>query len=74
MDILTVGGASIQKLTIEGYLRNVEHIFSVVGSTDPQLDHLGHANFRLGRQLRAYYQDNPPPTRIYPIPITLIHE
>ena len=58
---LTVNGRGVNNYTMEGYLRNVVHIFAGVGAKDPCQDILGKINFRLSRQLCAYSQADPPP-------------
>ena len=62
--ILAAGSAAIRKVTIEGYLHDVAQIFSAVGTTDPQLDHLGCINFFLVQKISAYSQVNPLPTSV----------
>ena len=42
------------------------------GATDPRLDRMGKVDFRLRRQLTCYEKEDPPPTRVRPVPITLL--
>ena len=39
---------------------------------DPRLDDLGHTDFRLARQLKYYTTNDPPPTRVRPMPLGLL--
>ena len=36
------------------------------------MDRIGKVNFRLRRQLSCYEKEDPPPTRVCPVPITLL--
>ena len=49
-------------------------IFASVGVKEPRLDILGKIYFPLYRQLRAYSREDPPPDRVYPIPIVIIRK
>ena len=71
---LVDNGSGIKKCTIEGYLCDVEKIFASVGSKDPHLDILGRIDFQLSSQLCAYARSDPPPERIFPVPIALLNE
>ena len=44
-----------------------------MGSHDIRLDPTGATDFRLGRQLRCYTKQDPPPKRVKPIPIQVVH-
>ena len=43
-----------------------------MGAKDPRLDDLGHTDFRLARQLKYYTKNDPPPTRVRPMPLGLL--
>ena len=43
-----------------------------MGAKDPRKDAHGKIDFRLQRQLRGYSRADPPPTRVKPVPITLV--
>jgi hypothetical protein len=47
--------------------------FARLGAPDPRLNSTGGIDFRLQRQLRGYAQADPPPRRVKPIPISVIH-
>ena len=64
----------VRKLIVKGCLHNVELILPWIGDDDHLPDGLGKIGFCLGHQLRSYYRVDPPPDRIYTIPISLLHE
>ena len=70
--VLAAKGQPIKKRSVEQYLRSVGQIFASVGAQDPRLDQLGKLDFRLRRQLAKYQKDDPAPTRVRPIPLTLL--
>ena len=45
----------------------------MLGTPDPRLNHVGQIDFRLQRQLRSYSKEDPPPNRVKPIPVQLLH-
>ena len=70
--VLAAKGGSIKKRSVEQYLRSVGQIFASVGASDPRMDAVGNIDFRLRRQLAKYQNDDPAPTRVRPIPLTLL--
>ena len=70
--ILASSGNNIKKRSVEQYLRSVGQTFSSMGAKDPRLDDLGHTDFRLARQLKYYTKNDPPPTRVRPMPLGLL--
>jgi hypothetical protein len=58
---------------VEDALRSVGQTFACLGTADPRLNTHGDIDFRLQRQLRAYSRLDPPPHRVKPIPLRLIH-
>jgi hypothetical protein len=65
-------GSSVRSRTVEGALRAVGQTFATLGSPDPRLQNSGKLDFRLSRQLTAYAKQDPPPSRVKPIPFPLI--
>ncbi len=57
---------------MEDTLRAVGQTFSALGCADPRLQPSGKLDFRLSRQLSSYSKDDPPPTRVKPIPFPII--
>jgi hypothetical protein len=47
-------------------------MFATLGSIDPRLQASGWLDHRLSRQLSAYKKQDPPPTRVKPIPFPII--
>ena len=43
-----------------------------MGANDPQHNHIGKLEFRLGRQLASYQKEDSTPTRVWPLPIRFI--
>ena len=70
--VLAAAGKKVKKRQVEQYLRSVGQIFACVGAKDPRLDNMGKVDFRLRRQLTCYEKEDPPPTRVRPVPITLL--
>jgi hypothetical protein len=69
---LAANGRPVHKRTVEQYLRSVAQIFASVGAPDPRHNGLGKTDFRLYRQLRTYNKQDPPPTRVRPVPLQLL--
>jgi len=65
-------GAVVRSPTVEGALHAVGQTFTALGSPDPRLQSSGKLDFCLSRQLTAYKKQDPPPTRVKPIPFFLI--
>jgi hypothetical protein len=57
---------------VEDALRAVGQAFATLGRPDPRLQPSGKLDFRLSRQLTAYKKEDPPPTRVKPIPFPII--
>ena len=67
-----IHGAGIRKRSVEQYLRSVGQVFAGMEAHDIKPDALGKTDYRLGRQLRSYTREDPPPTRVKPIPLPVI--
>lgn len=63
----------VRSRTVEDALRAVGQGFTRMGAPDPRLTPSGTIDFRLQRQLRSYTRADPPPSRVKPIPISVIH-
>ena len=70
--VLSVKLKTIQKQSVEQYIRSVCQILAAVGSPDPLLNTVGSINFCLGRQIVAYRREDPPPPRFHPLPISIL--
>lgn len=69
---LAASGRSIKKRSVEQHLRSVGQIFASVGARDPRMDDLGAIDLRIRRQLRSYDREDPPPSRVRPVPLQLL--
>ena len=63
----------VRSRTVEDALRAVGQGFARMGSKDPRLNASGGVDFRIQRQLRGYTRADPPPNRVKPIPISILH-
>jgi len=58
--------------TVGDALRAVGQTLSNMGYADPRLNPSGKLNFRLSRLLSSYNKTDPPPSRVKPIPTSII--
>lgn len=69
---LAPSGQSVRSSTVTNALRNIGQTYQSVGARDIRLDHRGKVDFRLSRMLRAYTKEDPPPSRVKPVPMQLV--
>jgi hypothetical protein len=69
---LAPSGAQDHSRTVEGALCAVGQVFASLGHSDPRLTASGKLDLRLSRQLTAYKKQDPPPTRVKPIPFPIL--
>jgi hypothetical protein len=69
---LAPSNTQVRSLTVEDALQAIGQAFTTLGKKDPRLQPLGKLDFRLSRQLSAYKKQDPPPTRVKPIPFPMI--
>ena len=62
----------IKKRSVEQYLCYIEQIFAAVGDSKPWHNKLGQLEFRTGQQLSTYAKQDPPPTRVRPISVSVL--
>lgn len=63
----------VRSRTVENYLRSVGQGFTSVGAPDPRHQPVTHQlDFRLYRQLRCYAKEDPPPSRVKPLPLSVL--
>jgi hypothetical protein len=67
-------GSPVKARTVEAALRAVGQTFTALGYKDPRLQDAGKLDFRLHRQLQAYSKADPPPQRVKPVPLQVIHQ
>jgi hypothetical protein len=65
--------SAVKGKTVGDALRAVGQTISNMGYQDPRLLPSGKLNFRLSRQLSSYNKRDPPPSRVKPIPIQVLH-
>jgi hypothetical protein len=58
---------------VEQQLRAIGQTFGSVGAPDPRLNAYGKIDFRLSRQISGYKRRDPPPTRVKPLPVQVLH-
>jgi len=58
---------------VEDALRSMGQTFASLGAQDIRKDSLGTIDFRIQWQLRSYAKADPPPDRVKPVPIQLLH-
>ena len=62
----------VRSRTVEDALRKVGQTISSLGATDPREDDNGKIDFRIQRQLRCYKKEDPPPSRVKPVPFQVL--
>jgi hypothetical protein len=65
-------GAHVRGKTVGDALRAVGQAFAVLGLPDPRLTPSGQLDIRLSKQLAAYNKADPSPTRVKPIPLSVL--
>jgi hypothetical protein len=66
-------GRPVLARSVEDALRSVGQTFAQVGATDPRFTDQGRMDFRIQRQLASYKKKDPPPKRVKPVPVQVIH-
>jgi len=69
---LAANGNPIRSRSVEDYLRAVAQTFLSVGASDPRLNTASKTDFRIQRMLAAWKKQDPPATRVKPVPISVI--
>ena len=58
--------------TVSDAIRSVGQKITRLGAPDPRLNRFGSLDYRLSSQFRAYRNQDTPPSRVKPVPITLV--
>ena len=66
-------GEPVRSRTVEDYLRSIGQTFCAMGLPDPRLDLSMSTDFRLQRMLKAFSKKDPPPNRVKPVPVQVLH-
>jgi len=67
------GGAKVRGKTVGDAVRAVGQAFASMGLPDPRLTATGQLDLHLSRQLSSYNKHDCPPTRVKPIPLSILH-
>ncbi len=70
--VLSPSGAAVRSQTVEGALRAIGQTLATLGRDDPRPLPSGCLDSCLQRQLKAYQKQDPPPSRVKPIPLPII--
>ena len=71
--ILQGSGNSVRSRTVEDAVRFVGQAFARVGAIDPRLNAFGVIDIRLSSMFRAWKHADPPPSRVKPLPTSIVH-
>ena len=71
--ILAANQNPIRKRYVKKYLCSFGQLFAAVGANDPRKNWLGKIDFLMGRKLATYKKEEPPSSRVRPIPINILH-
>ena len=69
---LAANGSPIRSRSAEDYVRAVAQTFLSMGAKDPRLNSAHKIDFRIQRMLAAWKKEDPPASRVKPIPIAVI--
>ena len=71
---LSASGRNLKSRSVEDYLRAVGQTNELLGLKDPHKAASSNAiDFRIKRMLRSYAKKDPPPNRVKPIPVQVLH-
>jgi hypothetical protein len=63
----------VRSRTVEDAVRAISQEMATVGAPDPRLNSFGNMDFRLQRTWKAWGKQDPPPNRVKPIPVCVLH-
>ena len=66
-------GEPVRSRTVENALRAIGQTMASVGAQDLRYNASGKIEYRLQQQLKGYKRSDPPPSRVKPIPFTLVN-
>ena len=73
LGIISPSKTPVRGRTVGDAVRAVGQTLAGLGRPDPRLQPSGKLEFRLSRQLASYNKSDPPPARVKPIPVTILH-
>ena len=65
-------GRTVRSSTVSDAIRSVGQMHARMGTKDPRLDSSGKVDYRISQQLRSWAKVDDPPTRVRPVPVTLV--
>ena len=69
---ITPGRHPVRARTVEDAVRAVGQAYAGLGALDPRLSRHGHLDFRLSSLFRSWSAADDPPSRVKPLPISLL--
>ena len=66
------GRNPVRARTVEDAIRTIGQAYARLGSPDPRLNLHGDLDFRLSSLYRAWQRDDAPPTRVKPLPLSVV--
>jgi len=63
----------VRARTVEDVIRGIGRTFVELGTENPRLNVYGNVDPRLSAQIAQWKQEDPPPSRVKPIPISVLH-
>ena len=70
--VLAPGRRSVRARAVEDAVRPVGQAYARMGTPDPRLDRHGQLDFRLSSLYRSWQNTDDPPSRVKPLPLTLV--
>ena len=66
------GRHPVRSRTVEDAVRAIGQAYAQLGSPDPRLNRFGDVDFRLTSLYRAWQRDDAPPSRVKPLPLSIV--
>jgi hypothetical protein len=66
-------GDAVRSRTVEEALRAIGRTFVLLGAENPRLTAAGHLDERISSQLAQWRKSDPAPSRVKPVPFSLLH-
>ena len=64
----------VRSRTVEDAVRSIGQVIAMVGAKDPRMISTGKIDGRLQIQFRCYSRQDPPPSRVKPIPVQVLRQ
>jgi hypothetical protein len=71
---LAANSHPVRSKQVQEAVRSVASGFTQLGLLDPRFNCFGHIDVRLANLYKGYTKHDPPPRRVKPVPISLLHE